>query len=540
MSILFLIIRLIIPFSREYYLEWRALEWKRIRVGFLILIDQISLLFLRTVLIISRGVAFFRIEYMEGDCLSNRFRGLVLMFILAIALLIISPSLARLLMGWDGLGVTSYLLVCYYRRETSYNARILTALVNRVGDVALLLAISINVRNIINYGTSSSRILINVELRVGLVLLARITKRAQVPFSAWLPAAIAAPTPVSALVHSSTLVTAGVYLLIRFNCLLELAGFRWILIMMGRLTMLMAGGSALLEIDMKKIIALSTLRQLGVIFFRLGLGFPIMTFFHLLSHAYFKAILFIAAGALIHRINDYQNIQILCGGASNFPLLGRVILVGRLRLCGIPFLSGFYSKDIILEIYLMGDVRLILLVIVLLATIFTVLYSIRLGISLFLGVNRISAMGGVAWEKEIKLGISLLVIPSIIGGWGLLGLTRSNCFIWVRQIEKILIFSLVILSGMIIYLSKGNLEFYKKMKGPLGQIWFLPIIIRPFLNLSCFKRGKTALLIIDRGWAGHRAGVVSRFSNFSRYSSRNLGVRLLISLFLGLLLVLFI
>lgn len=124
------------------------------------------------------------------------------------------------------MGVTSYLLVCYYRRETSYNARILTALVNRVGDVALLLAISINVRNIINYGTSSSRILINVELGVGLVLLARITKRAQVPFSAWLPAAIAAPTPVSALVHSSTLVTAGVYLLIRFNCFLELAGFR--------------------------------------------------------------------------------------------------------------------------------------------------------------------------------------------------------------------------------------------------------------------------------------------------------------------------
>ena len=167
-------------------------------------------------------------------------------------LLIIRPSLARLLMGWDGLGVTSYLLVSYYRRETSFNASILTALVNRVGDVALLLAISINVSNILNYGITSSRSIIRIDLGVGLVLLARITKRAQVPFSAWLPAAMAAPTPVSALVHSSTLVTAGVYLLIRFNCLLEIRGFRSILILMGGLTILMAGGSALLEIDIKK------------------------------------------------------------------------------------------------------------------------------------------------------------------------------------------------------------------------------------------------------------------------------------------------
>ena len=529
-----------IPLSREYFLEWRALEWKRIRGGFLILVDQISLLFLRTVLIISRGVIFFRVEYIERDCLRNRFRALIIRFILAIGLLIIRPSLARLLMGWDGLGVTSYLLVSYYRRETSFNASILTALVNRVGDVALLLAISINVSNILNYGITSSRSIIRIDLGVGLVLLARITKRAQVPFSAWLPAAMAAPTPVSALVHSSTLVTAGVYLLIRFNCLLEIRGFRSILILMGGLTILMAGGSALLEIDIKKIIALSTLRQLGVIFFRLGLGFPIITFFHLLSHAYFKAILFMAAGALIHRINDYQNMRILSGGASSFPLLRRVILVGRLRLCGVPFLSGFYSKDAVLEKFLMGDVRIALIIITLLATAFTVLYSMRFGISLFLGVKKISRVGGVAWEKEIKLGMSLLIIPSIAGGWGLLGLTRSNYFIWLRQREKILIFFLVILRGLIIYLSKNTLMFNKKIKGLIGQIWFLPIIIRPTLNLSSFKGGKIRFLRIDSGWAGHRTNLISNFLNYSRYSARKLSARLLIRLFLGIILVLLI
>merc|ERR1719309_1055366 len=268
---------------------------KRIRGGFLILVDQISLLFLRTVLIISRGVIFFRVEYIERDCLRNRFRALIIRFILAIGLLIIRPSLARLLMGWDGLGVTSYLLVSYYRRETSFNASILTALVNRVGDVALLLAISINVSNILNYGITSSRSIIRIDLGVGLVLLARITKRAQVPFSAWLPAAMAAPTPVSALVHSSTLVTAGVYLLIRFNLFLEWGGARNFLLGIGLITTTMAGLAAVFELDIKKVIALSTLRQLGIIFFSLGIRYPFLAFFHLISHAYFKAILFICA-----------------------------------------------------------------------------------------------------------------------------------------------------------------------------------------------------------------------------------------------------
>merc|ERR1719309_524336 len=374
---------------------------KRIRGGFLILVDQISLLFLRTVLIISRGVIFFRVEYIERDCLRNRFRALIIRFILAIGLLIIRPSLARLLMGWDGLGVTSYLLVSYYRRETSFNASILTALVNRVGDVALLLAISINVSNILNYGITSSRSIIRIDLGVGLVLLARITKRAQVPFSAWLPAAMAAPTPVSALVHSSTLVTAGVYLLIRFNCLLEIRGFRSILILMGGLTILMAGGSALLEIDIKKII----------------------TFFHLLSHAYFKAILFMAAGALIHRINDYQNMRMLSGGASSFPLLRRVILVGRLRLCGVPFLSGFYSKDAVLEKFLMGDVRITLIIITLLATAFTVLYSMRFGISLFLGVKKNFKSRGCNVRKRNKIRDVFTNYSIYCGG---LRITRFN------------------------------------------------------------------------------------------------------------------
>ena len=180
-----------------------------------------------------------------------------------------------------------------------------------------------------------------------LVILAALTKRAQIPFSAWLPAAIAAPTPISALVHSSTLVTAGVYLLIRFN---ELLGLREVLFYVRVGTMFMSGLGANFEIDLKKIIALSTLRQLGVIIMALSLGLVELAYFHLLIHALFKSLLFLCAGVYIHGYGDKQDIRSLGGILECSPLVSFYFLGCSLALCGFPFLSGFYSKDLILEI----------------------------------------------------------------------------------------------------------------------------------------------------------------------------------------------
>jgi len=210
-----------------------------------------------------------------------------------------------------------------------------------------------------------------------ILIVAAITKRAQIPFSSWLPAAIAAPTPVSALVHSSTLVTAGVYLLIRFNYLLHNYGLDNFLLLIGALTIFIAGGSALKELDIKKVIALSTLSQLGVIFFSLGLALPSVAFFHLASHAYFKAILFMSAGRLIHRLNDYQDIRCIGGGNFLIPVRVSIVLVAKISLMGLPFLRGFYSKDLILEIMMMGPFNLIIFLLRMVATAFTVLYSAR-------------------------------------------------------------------------------------------------------------------------------------------------------------------
>lgn len=186
------------------------------------------------------------------------------------------------------------------------------------------------------------------ELRflLGIIILAAITKRAQIPFSAWLPAAMAAPTPVSALVHSSTLVTAGVYLLVRFNYLLSL---NWYVFFIGVLTIFMSGLGANYENDLKKIIALSTLRQLGLIMMSLGLGFYELAFFHLITHAIFKSLLFLCAGVFIHSIGDTQDIRILGGLIISCPVTSFYFIGASIALCGFPFLSGFYSRDIILE-----------------------------------------------------------------------------------------------------------------------------------------------------------------------------------------------
>lgn len=324
------------------------------------LFDWIRLIFISFVLLISSLVIFYSNQYIAEDFNINRFILLVLIFVISIIILIISPNLIRILLGWDGLGLVSYCLVIYFQNIKSYNAGMLTALSNRIGDVALLLAIAW----ILNYGSWNYIFYLdiiknNFEIIIigGLVILAAMTKRAQIPFSSWLPAAIAAPTPVSALVHSSTLVTAGVYLLIRFNILLENSTLGQFLLLISGITIFIAGLGANFEFDLKKIIALSTLSQLGLIIRILSIGFYKLAFFHLLTHALFKALLFICAGVIIHNTKNAQDIRFIGNLRIRIPLTCRCFNVANLALCGLPFLAGFYSKDLILETVMLSYIN---------------------------------------------------------------------------------------------------------------------------------------------------------------------------------------
>jgi len=228
---------------------------------------------------------------------------------------------------------------------------------------------------------------------------------------------MAAPTPVSALVHSSTLVTAGVYLLIRINLIIIEINISYLLLLIGMITIIMAGITAMIEIDIKKIIALSTLSQLGVIILILGLGNPLLSFFHLLSHAFFKAMLFICAGIIIHNIKDYQDIRKIGIRFNNLNFCISIILIANIRLCGLPFLRGFYSKDLIIEILLIKGKNIFLFFFIILGTILTVLYSCRLSFLVALNFLKSESLFFMTENSIfIILGIIFLLPFSIIGG----------------------------------------------------------------------------------------------------------------------------
>jgi NADH-ubiquinone oxidoreductase chain 5 len=214
-----------------------------------------------------------------------------------------------------------------------------------------------------------------------LVFIASITKSAQIPFSAWLPAAIAAPTPVSSLVHSSTLVTAGVYLIIRFHNVLE---YNYLLFIISCLTIFISGLGANFENDLKKVIALSTLSQLGVMIMILSIGQVELAFFHLLAHALFKSLLFLCAGFYIHSSSDTQDFRI-SGAVTLFsPIISTFFFCASISLCGFPFITGFYSKDLILEMTYINNLNSCFMLLLVVSTILTLLYSLRLFFFLFL------------------------------------------------------------------------------------------------------------------------------------------------------------
>jgi len=303
----------------------------------------------------------------------------------------------------------------------------ITAITNRLGDVGILICIGL----FFIFGDWTYLYISRTSLPlqfylIFILILSASTKSAQIPFSAWLPAAIAAPTPVSALVHSSTLVTAGVYLIIRLNFIFCGSNRTRVLLFMGIITMVLAGAAAMFEIDIKKVIALSTLRQLGVMMIILGIIEPVLSFFHLLRHAYFKAILFMCAGIIIHNIKDYQDIRKIRIISSIIPITFSVITVANLSLCGIPFLRGFYSKDIILEVMMLSTSRFIIFAIIMIATFFTVAYSCRISFLLILTHTGKDLIYMSDDNDHLMITGILILFPfSIIGGINIIWLTFS-------------------------------------------------------------------------------------------------------------------
>lgn len=471
------------------------------------LLDWISILFISLVRLISSMVIYYRQSYIEGEKNFFIFIILIILFVVSIILLIARPNIVRILLGWDGLGLVSYLLVIYYQNVKSYNAGILTVLSNRIGDVIILVSIGIIINlGGWNYYLFGEFIFSEIKFIGLIIILAGITKRAQIPFSSWLPAAIAAPTPVSSLVHSSTLVTAGVYLLIRFFPLFNNENLVLFLLLISCLTIFISGLGANFEFDLKKIIALSTLRQLGLIIGVLSLGLTNICFFHLIRHALFKALLFICAGFIIHNLRNYQDIRFIGRINKQVPLISVFFNASNLSLCGIPFLSGFYSKDLILEIIIIRNVNLFIYFLFIISTGFTILYSFRLFGFLILGSNNFSRLR-IIEDKDFTIikSIIFLFLGAIVGGriiiWIIFPFNDLIIIpIWIKIRVLFLILSISYL-GIINFLqTKFNL-FIKnlKLKFFLGRIWFIPYLSTYYLRKILLNRRYNYIKIIELG-----------------------------------------
>ncbi|YP_009122934.1 NADH dehydrogenase subunit 5 (mitochondrion) [Dermacentor silvarum] len=471
-------------------LEYNLISINNLDLKLYLLFDWMSCLFSCIVLLISSMVLMYSYSYMKHEKNKISFCWMVLMFVLSMILLIMMPNAFMLILGWDGLGLISYILVIFYQSTNSFNSGMMTIISNRIGDVMMIMMIIF----MLNFGSFDLMSMNKLEFICEMfIVTAGLTKSAQIPFSAWLPAAMAAPTPVSSLVHSSTLVTAGVYLLIRFDFLFQIEFFSEILFKVSFLSMMMAGIKAFFENDLKKIIAFFSFSQLSMMMVVLSMNLTYLAFFPLIMPAVFKSMLFLGAGFVIHNLMGKQDIWMLSDFFFFSPLVLSCMLISFYSLMGIPFIGGFYSKDLILEYFLLKNFNLIVLVIFVLGVIFTFLYNMRLIYYMFLKGTLANILIKINYDIFMKFPIFFLTFLLLVVGnllfWFIM---PYHSMIFITNLQKLL--SLILLMVVlymsiyfmkISYLNPKNFEFFMTM-------WFLSKLtsLGPLFNTKNFLKMK--------------------------------------------------
>jgi len=464
-------------------------------------LDLNSLLFSKILIIISIAVLLWSYYYLGSEPVYIRFFYLILRFLFSMFILIFATSLLGLLIGWDLLGFTSFFLVAFYGNQSSHAAAILTGLTNRVGDCFFFLLLAICFTG--GYSLTWASFV--------LILLIGITKSAQLPFSAWLPAAMFAPTPVRALVHSSTLVTAGVYLLYRYRPL-HSETLLWI----GVLTSLFGGLAACTESDIKKVIAYSTLSQLGILMSGLGIGLRRLTFNHLLSHAVIKALIFMRIGTLMHSYYGSQEAR-SCSRLPYSSGFTTVILgLSALGLAGITFSTGYYSKEPLLEAGYLRGLSLFSLVTLYLSISVTLGYLLRLGI--VLGSSEVSCTVSVARVGSrpillVSMGILLVTMFFQALSFRCEGPLTS---VWVSALDKLLLYPAMFCGGVLGYYSTFSTGFC-----PLPN-FYLNARVQGYgvCSLSLSKSMFTEVACVQAFSGGRTQDLISKLSSTTILSSK--------------------